>query len=358
VPRFNITGRVTDALGNPMAGVRLGLSGPPLPNGLQYPATPTDSNGSYTIFALNVGSVYTVSPILDGSYVFSPGPQTVTSGGANLVLNFTASPGGNPIDGSMKFVQQHYRDFLGREADPSGLAFWTNDIEACAGDLVCREVKRINVSAAFFLSLEFRDTGYLVYRTYKTAYGDVTEPSTGLTVPVIRREEFLQDTPLISQNVIVNVGNWQQQLENNKQAYLLAFVQRARFAAAYPASLTPQQFVAKLNQNTGGALTVVQEAALAAQLSLNNNDAGRAAVLRQVAESPEVDARERNRAFVLMQYYGYLRRNPNDAPESGLNFAGWNFWLGKLNEFGGDFVRAEMVKAFLDAGEYRNRFVQ
>jgi hypothetical protein len=59
---------------------------------------------------------------------------------------------------------------------------------------------------------------------------------------------------------------------------------------------------------------------------------------------------------LLMQYFGYLRRNPDDAPEPGLNFGGYNFWLGKLNEFNGDFVRAEMVKAFLDSTEFRNRF--
>ncbi len=57
-----------------------------------------------------------------------------------------------------------------------------------------------------------------------------------------------------------------------------------------------------------------------------------------------------------MQYYGYLRRNPNDAPEAGLDFAGYAFWLAKLDEFGGDFVRAEMVKAFLSSIEYRGRF--
>ena len=57
-----------------------------------------------------------------------------------------------------------------------------------------------------------------------------------------------------------------------------------------------------------------------------------------------------------MQYFGYLRRNPSDAPEANLNYAGWNFWLGKLDEFNGDYVRAEMVKAFLDSTEYRTRF--
>jgi hypothetical protein len=59
-----------------------------------------------------------------------------------------------------------------------------------------------------------------------------------------------------------------------------------------------------------------------------------------------------------MQYYGYLRRNPNDAPEQSLNFAGYNFWLAKLVQFNGNFVQAEMVKAFLDSTEYRQRFGQ
>ena len=57
-----------------------------------------------------------------------------------------------------------------------------------------------------------------------------------------------------------------------------------------------------------------------------------------------------------MQYFGYLRRNPNDAPEQNLNFEGYNFWLGKLNQFNGNFVEAEMVKAFILSGEYRQRF--
>ena len=58
-----------------------------------------------------------------------------------------------------------------------------------------------------------------------------------------------------------------------------------------------------------------------------------------------------------MQYFGYLRRNPNDPPEQGLNFDGYNFWLNKLNDFNGDYVDAEMVKAFIISGEYRQRFV-
>jgi len=57
-----------------------------------------------------------------------------------------------------------------------------------------------------------------------------------------------------------------------------------------------------------------------------------------------------------MQYFGYLRRNPSDPPEANLDFGGNNFWLGKLNEFNGNFVNAEMVKGFIVSGEFRQRF--
>ena len=78
------------------------------------------------------------------------------------------------------------------------------------------------------------------------------------------------------------------------------------------------------------------------------------AVLRQVAENQTLNGNEFNRAFVLMQYFGYLRRDPNAAPDSDFN--GYNFWLSKLNQFGGNFVAAEMVKAFINSTEYRQRF--
>ena len=57
-----------------------------------------------------------------------------------------------------------------------------------------------------------------------------------------------------------------------------------------------------------------------------------------------------------MQFFGYLRRNPNDAAELGLDYTGYDFWLTKLNQFGGSFQNAEMVKAFISADEYRHRF--
>jgi hypothetical protein len=255
------------------------------------------------------------------------------------------------------FVRQHYLDFLNREPDTPGFGFWQNEIDSCGSDAQCREVKRVNVSAAFFQSIEFQNTGYLVYRFHKSAYGDATSPGVAGTVPVIRLDEFLADTQRIGQGLIVGQGAWQQQLESNKQAYAVEFVSRQRFTNAYPLSMSSTQFVDTLIQNTGVAFTQGERDQLVARLdAANDAAAGRASVLRQVAEDSRLQARERSRAFVLMEYFGYLRRNPNDSPQPGLNFSGWKFWLDKLNLFGGNFVSAEMVKAFITSDEYVNRF--
>ena len=107
-----------------------------------------------------------------------------------------------------------------------------------------------------------------------------------------------------------------------------------------------------LNANAGGALSQAERDTLVA--ALTNGTMTRAGVLRAVAEDETLRQAETNRAFVLMQYYGYLRRNPDDAPDT--NFGGWKFWLDKLNEFNGNFVNAQMVQAFLDSIEYGDRF--
>ena len=87
-----------------------------------------------------------------------------------------------------------------------------------------------------------------------------------------------------------------------------------------------------------------------------SNVTARAQALRQVAEDQDLFNFEFNRAFVLTQYIGYLRRNPNDAPEPTLDYSGYDFWLTKLNQFNGNYIAAEMVKAFIASDEYRKRF--
>jgi len=286
-----------------------------------------------------------------GAALGSPGTTTVT------IADNESVTGANPIDQANFFVHQHYIDFLGREPDASGFAFWINEIAGCSPQPQCTDVKRTSVSAAFFLSVEFQQTGYLVERIYKTAYGNASGTSTlggvhQLPVPTVRFNEFLGDTQEIGQGVIVNQGNWQQQLETNKQTFTAEFVQRARFTTAYSLSMTAAQFVDALNTNAGNPLSASERNQLVSDLSTNAKT--RAQVLRAVAEDPDLNTSEFNRAFVLMQYFGYLRRNPNDLQDT--DYTGYDFWLTKLNQFNGNYVAAEMVKSFLVSGEYRQRF--
>ena len=216
----------------------------------------------------------------------------------------------------------------------------------------CYQSKRPDVSAAFFLSTEFQETGYLVYRIYKAAYDNIP----GEPVP-IRFAEFLPDTRQIGHGVVVNEGTWQQQLETNKQAFLSDFVQRSQFTLAYPAWMTPVQFVDGLFANAGVIPSVSERESAIGEFNGatgSADNAARARALRRVAENATLQQQEFNRAFVLMQYFGYLRRDPNSGPE--VNFDGYNFWLNKLNQFNGDYNKAEMVKAFISSGEYRHRF--
>jgi hypothetical protein len=115
--------------------------------------------------------------------------------------------------------------------------------------------------------------------------------------------------------------------------------------------LTPAQYVDKLNTQAGNILSTTERNALVNGL-LSQKET-RATVLRKIAEHPAFISAEFNRAFVLMQYFGYLRRNPDDSPNN--NFDGFDFWVAKLDQFG-DYRRAEMVKAFIGSTEYRNRF--
>jgi hypothetical protein len=280
----------------------------------------------------------------------SPSVATV-----NIIDNESVN-GANPIDQAEFFVRQHYIDFLNREPDAAGLAFWSNQITECQqpGATCDAAVRRINVSAAFFLSIEFQETGYLVYRFYKSAYGNIT----GTPVP-LRLNEFLPDTQQIGKGVVIGQPGADQQLEANKVAYALEFVSRSRFTSAYPTTLTPAQFVDALFSNGAVTPSATDRNAAINEFGGAGNTAdvaARARALRRVAENSTLKQQETNKAFVLMQYFGYLRRNPNDPPEANLDFGGYNFWLGKLNEFNGNFVNAEMVKAFIVSGEYRHRF--
>jgi hypothetical protein len=424
-----------------------------------------------------------------------------------ILDNDTVASTNNPIDTASFFVRQNYLDFLNREPDSAGLNFWTNQITSCGSDVNCIAVKRINVSAAFFLSQEFQTTGMLAYLSNKAAFGS---SASGSPAPVLYGE-FEREVQQLQTNLVFGQPGFDAQLEANKQAYFNDFINRPDFQDALPGTLTNAAYVDKLLTNAGitpsqtrlfvanltnsqevppttpttstGAarpasfgtakfrLNAAQDAmtmtatisnidvtgsqtadtndnliaahihagasvapgvngpvvwgffgspfndttpndatntptpggvggiftgkwdapegngtTLAAQLTnfrtghayinfhttqfpggeirgnipaedafRNSLVAGldaatmtRAQVVRAIAESEEFSSNEFNRAFVTMEYFGYLRRDPDTA--------GFNFWLNKLNAFNGNFIDAEMVKAFLGSSEFRQRF--
>src|SRR6185295_8987548 len=158
-----------------------------------------ETNEAFTMTLSNVRG--------SGAGLGSPSSTTIT------ITDNDASTTTNPIGNPGFFVRQHYIDFLNREPDVTGLAFWTNQITSCGNDAQCVEIRRINVSAAFFLSIEFQETGYLVYRFYKAGHGAI-----GMPVPV-RYAEFIADTQQIGQGVVIGQPDALQLLEANKQTF-------------------------------------------------------------------------------------------------------------------------------------------
>lgn len=161
--------------------------------------------------------------------------------------NDTGAPVTNPVDTSTFFVRQHYLDFLNREPDSSGLAFWVNEIESCGADAGCREVKRINVSAAFFQSIEFQKTGLLAYLTHRASFG----PSVfGSPAPVLYGT-FERDTQALQKDFVFGQPGADAQLEANKTAFFNDFVTRPQFIDKYPTALTNDQYVDNLLFSAG-----------------------------------------------------------------------------------------------------------
>jgi hypothetical protein len=282
------------------------------------------------------------------------------------VTPFTSPPsaGNNPVDAARHFVRQHYHDFLNREPDDAGLDFWASQIEACGADAACRRVKRVDVSAAFFLSIEFQRTGYLVVRLSRLSFPDSPRRPRGL--PLF--EDFLRDTQEIGRDVVVGIGDWEERLRQNTLEFARRRVERADFVAQFPTGMTAEQFVDQLFARGGVTPTAAERDAALAAFGGGGTE-GRARALLSVADSGSVYNRQYNTAFVLMQYVGYLRRFPTEEPD--FNFDGFDFWLQKLDSFSlpGEDVRdegvalnrvrrAEMIRAFIESIEYRRRFGQ
>jgi len=294
-------------------------------------------------------------PLNEPLYLFIDSPSNDSSTGAGpyqISMQDITIGCANGIDCTDFFVRQQYRDFLNRDPDANGLNFWVNEIMNCGSDPQCIDLKRVNDSGAFFLSIEFQESGYLAYRFHKAAFGSLP----GAPVPV-RFSDFVPDAQQIGKDVIVNKEGWQAVLESNKQSFANDFVQRSRFTATYDTALSPDTFVDMLFANAHVTPEATDRDAAINEFggaTNTSNLAARGRALRRVAENQRLYEQEFRNAFVLMQYFGYLRRNPDDAPDS--DFSGFRFWLAKLDEFRGDFSKAEMVKAFISSTEYRKRF--
>jgi hemoglobin-like flavoprotein len=267
------------------------------------------------------------------------GPQSLAS---VTIVDDVPETIANPVDEAPAFVYLHYHDFLNREPDPAGLAFWTNQIASCGTDTQCIEEKRINVSAAFFLSIEFQQTGYLRYLLEKESFGSLPKYA-----------EFIRDLQELSSGVIVNSPGWEQKVKDNQEQFAQQWVNRPAFKTAYDA-MSNTEYVNALYANAGILPIPTKRESLIN--ALDTASESRAAILLDVAGDAAFRQKEHSAAFVLMQYFGYLRRAPNAAPDSDLS--GYYFWLNKLNQFGGNYIDAEMTKAFINSVEYRGRFAQ
>jgi photosystem II stability/assembly factor-like uncharacterized protein len=256
-------------------------------------------------------------------------------------IQLSIPPQPNPIDDAQFFVRQHYLDFLNREPDAGGLAYWTNEITKCNADARCIHERRIGVSAAFFVEMEFQDTGYYVYRFYKGSFG--RQPN---------YTEFTSD-----RSKVIGGPN----LEANKQAFADEWVQRAAFTQAYPITMSNTEFVNKLF-NSAGLAASLYDAQRQQEIERLNAGVSRALVLRDVIEIPDFknipdrnDPRyagikqtsQYNPAFVLMQYFGYLRRD--------VDRDGYDFWLDVVNNREPNNYHG-MVCAFITSTEYQLRF--
>jgi hypothetical protein len=177
---------------------------------------------------------------------------------------------------------------------------------------------------------------------------------------------LLRDQRQISDGVIFGTPGSAALLEQNTVKFFEEFVQRPEFLTRFPMGTAAATYVDTLFANAGVTPTTAERnAAITAYGS--GDTAGRAASLRKVADSDSVYRKQYNPGFVLMEYYGYMRRNPDDIPDN--SFAGYDFWLAKMDQYSlpnedvrNDSValsrvkRAEMVKAFLVSFEYRERF--
>jgi hypothetical protein len=243
----------------------------------------------------------------------------------------------NPIDDQAFFIRQQYIDFLGRVAEPAGFAFWMNRMTNCPAGQVC---DRTETSRSFFESDEFKERGFYVYKLYDALLG--------------RLPKYVEFVPDVSR---LNGPQTVSEQQQSKDAYLLDFINRQEFKSLYGQYLTADAtaavdaagFVNALCQRAG--ITPARKQTLIDNLQNNTKDP--AHTLEDFIMTPELSAtgtKYYDRGFITMQYFGYLRRDPEQS--------GFDFWQGQL--IGANAPHRHdyrfMVGGFLQSDEYRFRF--
>jgi hypothetical protein len=314
----------TSASYRPMVYVLSGRYGDPCPAG---------TGNINNIEVLNVavgtaGGIATLFPDLPLNrelYLVIDSPQNDASGSGPYTIRMqdvtvSSSVCSNRIDCPEFFLSQQYFDFLGREPDPPGIAAWLGLLNGCApGDTSC---DRIHVSGAFFQSSEFLGRGYFLYRFYPVAYGRKPDFL-----------EFINDFPKVSGFLS------DAELEARKLVFVAEFMNRPAFMTKFD-GLNNTQYVDTL-LSTAGVTHPARDFWIAA---LGNGTRTRGQVLREISESIEVYQKYYNQAFVVMQYFGYLRRDPD---------ALYLDWIAHLDSTGDS---RNMINGFINSVEYRRRF--
>jgi hypothetical protein len=325
-----ISGVVNRSDGAPLGGVTVNLSGG------RTSRTITDGNGQYRFENVETSDFYTVTPELT-NYLFNPANRSFSLVGNKTDAVFTATAATatqNPLNSGDFFVRQQYLDFLGREPDQAGWLFWSDQIAVCGADQNCVNQKRLDVSAAFFMSEEFQQSGDYIYRLYRA----------GLSRQVTYTE-FTDD----HQKVIGGAD-----LDSQRTRFVEELVQRPEFTAKYESSVLPATFVDALLQgmlsDTQVDLSSQRAALIATYASASDTNHSRSAVLQAVADSTAYKTAVHNPSFVLMEYFGYLRRDID--PE------GFAFWVNVLNAEKGPTAGnyRGMVCSFITSIEYQQRF--
>ncbi len=322
-----VSGRITDANGNPVAGAVVRLSG------AQSRKLITDADGLYRFDNVETGGFYTVTPSR-ANYNFNPFNRNFSLVGNNTEAAFTGTSMGdtaNPLDTAEYFVRQQYLDILGREPEEAGFNYWSDQILACGEDVDCTRAQRTGVAAAFFIENEFRQSGAFIYNVYESALG---------------RRPVYAEYSADRQQVVGGPT-----LAAQKQAFAEAFVARAEFAGRYQAATDAASFVAALlasvQQAAGVDVSSQREGLIALYNTGTTQAESRALVLRAVTESAAVREATYNAAFVAVEYFGYLHRGPDQQ--------GYEFWLNVLNTGDRGNYRG-MVCSFTTSAEYQRRF--